>query len=666
MKGFKHLIIAILAMAVGPVTRAQVNTDQVIRIGQNAMYFEDYLVAIQYFNLAIASRPDYAQPYFYRAIAKINLDDYQGAEADASTAIRNNPFIAGAYEVRGVSRQNMGNLKGAVEDYDHALRLLPRNRNLMFNRSLALQDMGDTVAARQSFNELLEAHPGYDSGYLGRARLYLEEGDTLAAIADINKSLEINSSQCNAYILRADIAINRDKDLPTALADMDQAIKLQPRNAGLYINRAFLRYRTDDFFGAAADYDYALLLDPLNDVALFNRGLLRAEVRDNDRAIKDFTQVLSLRPDDPRALYNRALLYRETGQMDRAMADINRVIELQPELPGAMYMRYEIHRDMGQLRQAERDYYQAVAMSKKLSGMSQEEIDKAVAAHATPEDEAKVKETAARFSSLLTLDHTDEPLERDFNEKGLRGQVQDRTVGVELEPMFSLCYYFSPTELKPSTYSVKEIDRVNATRMLPQILMISNASPTLSDQSLISQHFNQLKEIQKHNEETTSPRAIDLFAQAMEQITLRDYVGAETSLTRAIEITPDFALAWFQRGVVRAMIPSTLAESSSIDNQRQLYIRQALSDFDEAAGLAPTLAFAPYNKGVIYAQMGDYTSALKSFTDAIAIDPTLGEAWYNRGYAYLKLGNREAGMADISQAGELGIVPSYYLLKRMR
>jgi hypothetical protein len=43
----------------------------------------------------------------------------------------------------------------------------------------------------------------------------------------------------------------------------------------------------------------------------------------------------------------------------------------------------------------------------------------------------------------------------------------------------------------------------------------------------------------------------------------------------------------------------------------------------------------------------------------------MGEAYYNRGFVYLKLGNKDAGIADLSKAGELGIIPSYNLLKRM-
>ncbi|MDE5646564.1 MAG: hypothetical protein K2I57_01875, partial [Muribaculaceae bacterium] len=71
-------------------SEAQINTDQVLRVGQNALYFEDYMLSIQYFNQVISAKPYLAQPYFLRSIAKLNLEDYQGAEADATLAIERN------------------------------------------------------------------------------------------------------------------------------------------------------------------------------------------------------------------------------------------------------------------------------------------------------------------------------------------------------------------------------------------------------------------------------------------------------------------------------------------------------------------------------------------------------------------------------------------------
>ncbi len=90
-----------------------------------------------------------------------------------------------------------------------------------------------------------------------------------------------------------------------------------------------------------------------------------------------------------------------------------------------------------------------------------------------------------------------------------------------------------------------------------------------------------------------------------------------------------------------------------------------MSDFDKVIELSPRMAFAHFNKGVILAESGDNTSALSSFSKAIELKPDFGEAYYNRGYIYMQLGQREKGVEDLSKAGELGVLPSYNLLKRM-
>ena len=128
--------LAFVAMVLTPSSViAQINAEQVLRVGQNALYFEDYMLSIQYFNQAITAKPYLAQPYFMRAIAKLNLEDYLGAEEDASAAIERNPFIADAYEVRGVARQNRGLLRGAIADYDAALKLVAKSRGLLVQQS---------------------------------------------------------------------------------------------------------------------------------------------------------------------------------------------------------------------------------------------------------------------------------------------------------------------------------------------------------------------------------------------------------------------------------------------------------------------------------------------------------------------------------------------------
>ena len=113
----KSIIISLMLL-VSSVASAQLNTDRVMNIGRNALYFEDYVLAIQYFNQVIKVKPYMAEPYFLRGAAKLSLDDYKGAEEDCSICIEYNPFIIGAYHVRGVARQNLGDNLGAIADYN--------------------------------------------------------------------------------------------------------------------------------------------------------------------------------------------------------------------------------------------------------------------------------------------------------------------------------------------------------------------------------------------------------------------------------------------------------------------------------------------------------------------------------------------------------------------
>ena len=154
---FIHSIRYIFLVALSLVSflaGAQINTDQVVAIGRNAMYFEDYILSIQYFNQAIAAKPYLAEPYFFRAVAKLQLEDYSGAEADASLAIERNPFIVDAYQVRGIARQNLKDLEGAVADYDKGLEQLPESQPFLLNKGVALTELKRFDDASTTFEHL--------------------------------------------------------------------------------------------------------------------------------------------------------------------------------------------------------------------------------------------------------------------------------------------------------------------------------------------------------------------------------------------------------------------------------------------------------------------------------------------------------------------------------
>ncbi len=683
MKAIKNIIIKALCLF-GVLTAsisasAQINADQVMRIGQNSLYFEDYMLSIQYFNQVIGAKPYLAQPYFYRAIAKLNLDDYAGAEADASHAIKLNPFITDAYEVRGVARQNMGNTAGAVEDYRHALELLPQNRQLMFNMALAQQSNGDLDGADSTFTALMKAYPNFDNGYVGRARLRLERGDTIGAEADITRSIELNPNIANAYMMRAGLAIESRKDYESALADMDKAIKLTPRNAGLYVNRAFLRYHRNDYFGAMADYDYALQLEPLNTTALFNRGLLLSEVNAYDRALADYSRVLELNPGDYRARYNRAAIYSARGEYDAALADLDRVIEAMPAVPGLVMMRSDLQRKAGNRKAAMADYDRALALTRKLKEEAtpgEENPQSKTPANTITAEEAETPESVARhFATLLTVEN-DSDIEQEFNNKDIRGKVQDRNFAIDIEPMMELSYHASPTELRENTSYIQELDELNATRALRQAIVVTNNPPILTNEDDIAAHFASIEYYNAYISSHT-PRAADYLARALDFVTIHNYTAALKDLDRAVEMAPEYALNYFLRAQARhrmltadkddriSATPGNKTDHAADYQMRRAAYESILSDIAKVIELSPRMAQAHYNRGNIYVELQDFTSALEAYNEAIRLKPDMGDAYYNRGFVYLRLGNKERAVADLSKAGELGVLPAYSLLKRI-
>ena len=667
---------------------SQINTEQMIAIGRNALYFEDYILSIQYFNQAISAKPYLAEPYFFRGLAKFNLEDIQGTIDDTSEALKRNPFLTHAYELRANAYQWNGADSLALIDYAKVLEENPEDRGVLLNKALALENLKKYDQSNDTYNKLIRLYPGYDKAYIGKAKLSLEQKDTVSAIENVNKALEINKNSVNGYVIRADIAINSHRDYQKALDDMNEAIKLQPQNPGFYINRAFLRHNLDDYHGAMSDFDYAIQLDPYNYVGYYNRALLRAEVHDFNRAIDDLTQVLDLKGKDYRTLYNRAIVYADKGDYDEALRDIEEVITAYPSLAAGYFLRGDIKRRMGD-RSAETDINKSIALAKqnvkrvnvKSDGNNHTNASTSTGGNESNNtndgtfddllgdaDTESQEVVAARFSNLLTIDHND-PLELEYSNSTIRGRIQNRDINVKLEPIFVASYYISTNDLKKESEYMKEVDKINNTRELRFQVQVTSHEPSINDADEINRHFQSIEYYNSYLS-THTPRAIDYFGRGMDFVSVRNYRQAIEDFSKAIELSPDFTLAYFMRSVALYKEHYTDVASTTDDKKTSGMINKALldkslKDLETVLELSPNTAIAYYNKGVIMAELNDMEYALESFDKAIEKKPDFGEAYYNRGYIYFKLGKKAQGLADIRKAGELGVVASYNLLKRM-
>ena len=74
-------------------------------------------------------------------------------------------------------------------------------------------------------------------------------------------------------------------DYEEAIADLNEAIRLDPNNAVAWNNRGFSKNKLGDYQGAIADLDEAIRLDPNYAVAWNNRGFSKRKLGDYAGAI---------------------------------------------------------------------------------------------------------------------------------------------------------------------------------------------------------------------------------------------------------------------------------------------------------------------------------------------------------------------------------------------
>lgn len=648
------------------VTWAQINTDRVMAIGRNALYFEDYVLSIQYFNQVINAKPYLADPYFFRGLAKINLDDFQGAEKDCSEAIERNPFVVNAYQIRGLARIQQSNLTGAVEDYVKALEFEPENVTLWHNLALCRIRQEDYEGAKNDLDRLIVISPRYTKAYLMRGEVDLKQKDTLNAEKDFNRALEIDRYDPDTWAARAMLSLMQEK-YSEAEKDLDQAIHLSVRNAGLYINRALSRYHQNNLRGAMSDYDLALDMDPNNFIGHYNRGLLRAQVGDDNRAIEDFNFVIDMEPDNMMAIFNRGLLLDQTGDYKGAIQDYSTVIEAYPNFLVGYQYRASARKKIGDLKGADADEFKVLkARLDMQNGVNQQTAD-------NKEDKSRTRKKSDKnmnnYRKIVVADNesTEEKYKNDY-----RGRVQDRNINIVPQPMFVLTYYEKYSDVKRQVHYYKFIEDLNVRHLYPNTLLVTNDEAALNEEQA-KKHFASIDEqtaaiVQAPND------VHKRFARAIDFYLVQDLENALTDLNEAIKCEPSFFLPYFNRAIVRYKQLEYQKVAQDYEKKDRLADPKLASqtsdmgmvkrDLDKVIELAPDFVYAYYNRGNVLAALKDYRAALVDYDRAIELDGNLADAYYNRGLTHIFLGNNRQGIQDLSKAGELGLYSAYNVIKR--
>lgn len=676
MRAFYSLLVALL-LSVSSLF-AQIDVNRVMTIGQNALFFNDYLVSIGYFNQVIELRPWMADPYYLRALSKFLLEDYKGAEEDAALALERNAFIAKAYLVRGLAQRALKQNADAIVNLRKAADFLPDDMEIAL--SLAEAQLGEKQldATAQTLERIMQKDKKNKVAYLLQGELSLLSGDTIAAVRSIHTSLSIDSTQAQGYSMLAHLSMQRE-EYPQVVALLDKALLYAPNEPSLLINRGLAKYHTNDYVGAIEDYSMVLETNANNLPARYNRALLRASVGDANNALADFDYILKRKPNDYMALYNHGLLCLEVGNYRAALKSFDKVLQRYPNFLLGLLARADAKRALGDWAGADRDLWQAEQQQRG-------RVPKKKRPSASKETRREEDEAIDAYDQLIETAPSSLPETAVHLPHSLRGKIQNRDVAIEPLDCFVLSYFppSAQSGLTPRLYYSAVVDDFNAHASLPKRVSIVPPGQIIDTMDIAF-----LRQELQHIGGQTSKGATDCFRWGMAALLLQDVEQAEQAFSQAIERDPRQVLFYFARAVARKRsaelnLATPMPRRESLPTERTQTVmgvstplsagepmpptfnyERVLTDWDKALQLAPDFHYLYYNRAVVREKMGQKALALEDYNRALE-HLSHPEIYFNRGLLLLSLGRKEEAVKDLSKAGEGGIYQAYNIIKKIR
>jgi tetratricopeptide (TPR) repeat protein len=126
--------------------------------------------------------------------------------------------------------------------------------------------------------------------------------------------------------------------------------------------------------------------------------------------------------------------------------------------------------------------------------------------------------------------------------------------------------------------------------------------------------------------------AKEKFEEAMEDFISHNYGRSIELLSQAIELNPQFALAFKSRGAAYLRLDKT---------------QEAIADFSTVVEMVSDNARAYHLRGLAYEKSGDNAKALDDFNKALELNPEYGAVYYSRANLHNKMGQTELATDDI-------------------
>ena len=372
--GFGLLVLLVTGLIFSSLF-AQSGADPVGEITA-ALRARDFSTALQLLQPALQHSPNSAQLWTLQALAYSGNGQRKDALAAFRSALRISPDYLPALEGSAQLEYDAGN-GAAVPLLQHVLRLRPndptthamlaviafkkgdcasavqhfaQSGSLVDSQPGALQEYGVCLMeVKQSdkaitiFHRILAAHPDDPRARRSLATAQLSAGQTGDAITTLQPLLSSAKPDVSGMQLAA-AAYEANKDTPSAVKVLREAIVTDPHNIALYVDFANIAMTHQSFQTGIDMINAGLSLEPKAAELYLARGVLYVQLADYEKAEADFEKAEQLDPHQALSAAAQSMVAEERNQNDpdRALATVRSKLAKKPEDAFLWYLQAAI------------------------------------------------------------------------------------------------------------------------------------------------------------------------------------------------------------------------------------------------------------------------------------------------------------------------------------
>jgi tetratricopeptide (TPR) repeat protein len=213
-----------------------------------------------------------------------------------------------------------------------------QNRTWCENRGHQVSVAQQITACTTIIEAAADTPQALSAAYNSRGNAHQEIRDYERALADYNEAIRLEPRSAHPHNGRGNV-YRAKGDNDRAILDYSEAIRLDPKYGSPYNGRGNAYLDREDYDRAIADYNQAIRLDPANPYPYNGRGNAHRAKGDLDWAIADFTESARLDPHYARPYHGRGIAQRARGDLARAIDDYNEAVKLDPKDVGVRRSR---------------------------------------------------------------------------------------------------------------------------------------------------------------------------------------------------------------------------------------------------------------------------------------------------------------------------------------